>query len=326
MPFRFWLSAKNMAIIKLSATERRRISVFLTCLVLAVFAWLVVAFSSTYSYTAKKVVRYKNVPLKRSFHSLQSDTIEAVVKGTGWQMLLEKFDNKNSTITVDLQSLENHPYIALNSQLKFINADTPHTNTIIAFNPDTLYFDFSNRSIRRIPVKLLSAITFQKQFSQSDNLVIQPSYVTVSGPSGDIDALTTWGTDSLKMSDVSESISTNINLKAPTEGNISIYPKTVKVSVPVNEFTEKTIKIPVKIINNQAYYNVKVVPQRIEVTFTTSLNRYTEITSDLFEAQADLDYWKNFGYSTLPVKITRVPEFCKIVRIEPRNIDFIVKK
>src|SRR5215216_2073284 len=114
-----------MAIIKLSVTERRRISVFLTCVVLAVCAWLVVAFSSTYTYTAKKIIRYKNVPLKRSFHSLQSDTIEAVVKGTGWQMLFARLDEKNTTITVDLRSLENHPYVALSAQLALINTDVP---------------------------------------------------------------------------------------------------------------------------------------------------------------------------------------------------------
>jgi len=315
-----------MAIIKLSATERRRISVFLTCLVLAVCAWLVVAFSSTYSYTTKKVIRYKNVPLKRSFHSLQSDTIEAVVKGTGWQMLFARLDEKSTRITVDLRSLENHPYVALSAQLPLINADIPRNNPIIAFNPDTLYFDFSNRSIRRIPVKLLTAVNYEKQFSQSDNVIVQPSYVTVSGPSGEIDALKTWPTDSLKLKDVSETIKAAINLKAPKEGNVSIYPKTVQVTVPVNEFTEKTIKIPVKIINNPNYYNIKLVPQRVEVTFTTSLDRYADIDPDLFEAQVDLSYWKEYGYSTLPVKIIRVPDFCKIVRIEPRNIDFIIKK
>ena len=315
-----------MAIIKLSVTERRRISVFLTCLVLAVCAWLVVAFSSTYSYTAKKVIRYKNVPLKRSFHSLQSDTIEAVVKGTGWQMLFARVNEKSSPITVDLQSLEEHPYVTLSSQLQSINAEIPRDNPIIAFNPDTLYFDFSNRSIRRIPVKLLSSINYQKQFSQSDNVIIQPSYVTVSGPSGEIDAMTAWPTDSLKATDVNETISVGVNVKAPAQGNITVYPKMLQVTVPVNEFTEKTIKIPVKIINNANYYNIKLVPQRVEVTFTTSLDRYAEIDPDLFEAQVDLDYWKKYGYSTLPVKIIRVPDFCKIVRIEPRNIDFIVKK
>jgi len=47
---------------------------------------------------------------------------------------------------------------------------------------------------------------------------------------------------------------------------------------------------------------------------------------DLFEADADLDLWKNRNYSVLPVMLSKMPEFCRIVKIEPRNIDFIIKK
>lgn len=241
-------------------------------------------------------------------------------------MIFARVNEKSSAVTVDLRSLDNRPYVVLSAQLQRINTEMPRNNPVIGFNPDTLYFDFSNRSIKRIPVKLLSAIRYSKQYAQSDNVKLEPSYVTVSGPSAEIDAMTTWPTDSLKVNDVNENIVTTVGLKTPSAGNINIYPKAVKVIVPVNEFTEKTIKIPLRIINNANYYNVKLIPQRVTVTFTTSLDKYADIDADLFEAQVDMEYWQKYGYSTLPVKIIRVPDFCKVVRIEPRNIDFIVKK
>ena len=67
-------------------------------------------------------------------------------------------------------------------------------------------------------------------------------------------------------------------------------------------------------------------PTCLRVTFTTSLRRYPELDEDYFEAAADLSLWQNNGYSALPVKLTRSPGFCKIVKIEPQNIDFIVHK
>ncbi len=79
-------------------------------------------------------------------------------------------------------------------------------------------------------------------------------------------------------------------------------------------------------MGNVDFFNVKVFPQKVKVTFTTSLNRYADINDELFEAQADLNLWRAYGYSALPVKITRVPAFCRVVNIEPRNVDFIVKK
>jgi YbbR domain-containing protein len=315
-----------MAIIKLSVTERRRVSAFITCLVLAVVAWIVVTLSNTYDFTIKQVLTFKNAPQKRAFHSLQSDTVNATVRGSGWQMLFSKMRAENLPIKVDLRTLETENYVVLSPQLVAINDMKMIDNTIIAFSPDTLYFDFSNRSTKKIPVRLMVSLQYERQFAQSDNVTINPEYITVSGPSTSIDKITGWKTDSLILKDVSETVNSRLSLEPVKEGNISIYPKSVAVTIPVNEYTEKTIEVPVKLVNNASYYNVKVFPQKVRVTFTTALNRYADMNEDLFEAEANLAMWEKNGYHVLPVALTKLPAFCKIVKIEPQNIDFIIKK
>ncbi|MDB5004184.1 MAG: hypothetical protein JWQ34_2409 [Mucilaginibacter sp.] len=315
-----------MAIIKLSATERRRASAFITCLVLALCAWIVVTLSTTYNYNVREILAFKNAPLKRAFHSLQSDTVSVTVKGSGWQMLLSKINEQNHIIKVDLSKLDSEAYVVLSAQLAEINSEKALDNQITAITPDTLYFDFTNRSVRRVPVQLVKSVKYQQQYTQSGDVVIKPAYVTISGPSNRIDKIKYWRTDSLSLKNIGENVSTQINLEASAEGNISIYPKTVQVNIPVDEFTEKTLELPVKLVGNVDFFNVKVFPQKVKVTITTSLNRYTELDEDLFEAQADLNLWRVYGYNTLPVKVTRLPAYCKIVNVEPRNIDFIVKK
>lgn len=314
-----------MAIVKLSASERRRLSAFFTCLVLAALAWLFTNLSNPYTFTVKRVISYKNIPQKRAFHSLQSDTVAVTVNGTGWQMLFSKMNDDNRALNVDLHSLETNNYVSLNSQIRQVSING-EVHDVVSFNPDTLYFDFLNRSVKRVPIKLVSDIKYQKQFAQSNNSVIKPAYVTLDGPSNRIDKITEWQTDSLSADKVNETIRTKIGLQPPNEGNITVYPKAVDVIVPVDEYTEKTLLIPVKLLNNTDYYNVKIFPQKVKVTFLTSLKRYTEIDENFFEADADLDLWKNHGYSTLPVKLTRMPSFCRIISVNPPNIDFIVKK
>jgi hypothetical protein len=94
----------------------------------------------------------------------------------------------------------------------------------------------------------------------------------------------------------------------------------------VDEFTEKDVEIPVKIINSRNFEDVKIFPQKIKLTFTTSLSRYEEIDEDFFEATADLDLWRLHGYKVLPIVVSKVPAYCKVVKTVPRNIDFIIKK
>ncbi|ASU33745.1 CdaR family protein [Mucilaginibacter xinganensis] len=315
-----------MAIIKLSATERRRVSAFFTCLVLAVLAWVFTVLSNTYSYTIKTVLNFKNTPQKRAFHSLQSDTVNATVNGTGWEMLFSKLHKEAGSISVDLRSLEYKSYIVLSTQLSQINTKKEVEQQITGFNPDTLYFDFSNRKVKRVPIQLVTAVKYKHQFSQSGNVILNPAYVIINGPANIIDKIQTWKTDTLESDSISETINTRLTLQPVREGNVSVFPKTVEVTVPVDEYTEKTLEIPVKMINNYNYDDVKIFPQKVKVTFTTALSRYAQTDEDFFEATVDLDLWRKHGYKVLPVVIFKSPSYCKIVKIEPQNIDFIVKK
>nr|WP_294942803.1 YbbR-like domain-containing protein [uncultured Mucilaginibacter sp.] len=314
-----------MAIIKLSAIERRRLSAFITCLVFAVVAWLFTVLSNPHRYNVRQVLVFKNTPQRRAFHSLQPDTVNAAVQGTGWKMLFSSMAHSKSEVVVDLSTLENRNYVVLSNQLKQINAQRDAEHQVIAFDPDTLYFDFTNRLKKRVPVKLVAEVKYQRQFAQADAISIKPSYVTISGPAEVLAKITAWPTDSIKLDELNESFKSRVNLRGVSEGNLNVLPKSVTVTIPVDEFTEKTMEIPVKLINNRNFYDVKVFPQKVKVTFTTSLKQYADINEDDFEAVADLDQWLQ-GYRVLTVKLTHLPSYSKIVKIVPQNVDFIVKK
>lgn len=314
-----------MGIIKLSVSERRRLSVFFTCLLLALIAWVFAMLSGTYSFTVKQTLTFKNVPQRRAFRALQPDTVEATMQGTGWQMVFSHVADEKQPVAIDLHTLEHSNFIALNTQIGQINKLRDATHKIISFQPDTLYFDFTNRMVKKIRVEPVLNINYQPQYAVSGKIIIKPAYVTLNGPGNVIEKISTWKTDTLTLKGVNEPITGTLQLQKVKEGNISIYPKSVQVRIPVEEFTEKTLKIPVRLINNQHYYNVKIFPQHVTVTFTTPLSRYTELDENFFEATVDLKLWEE-GYTVLPVSITRMPAYCKIVKITPRNIDFLVKK
>jgi len=288
-------------------------------------AWLCITLSNPYNYTVKRVLNYRNIPQKRSFHSLQSDTVDVTIKGTGWQMLYTMMHGSSNALQVDLSPLSTGNFVVLGAQQTQIT-DGNANHDVVNFNPDTLYFDFLNRMVKRVPIKLLSNISYQQQFAQANNPILRPSYITIVGPTDRLSKITEWDTDSLIVKKASETIRTRLNLQSVNEGNITIYPKAVDVVYPVDEFTEKTLEIPVKLVNNPDFYSVKVFPQKVTITFITSLRRYAETDEDYFEAQADLNLWKNNGYNTLPIKLTRIPPFCKVISVDPQNIDFIVKK
>ena len=314
-----------MAIIKLSVSERRRLSVFVTCLLLALVAWVFATLSGTYSFKVKQALVFKNVPQRRAFRALQPDTVEATMQGTGWQMVFSRMNEDKQPVTIDLHTLEHSNFIALNTQITQINKTRDATHKITGFDPDTLYFDFTNRVVKKLQVQPVLNIQYQPQYGVSGKIMVKPAYITINGPGNVIDKIKSWKTDTLTLTGVNEQITATLKLQLPTEGNISIYPKSVQVQIPIEEFTEKTLKIPVRLINNPHYYNIKIFPQYVNLKFTVPLSRYTELDENFFEATVDFSLWEQ-GYTVLPVTISRLPAYCKIINIEPRNVDFLIKK
>lgn len=315
-----------MPFIKFSPIERRRISIFFVCLTFAVGAWLFFALSNSYIYQVQTLVRFVNIPENKAFNSLQSDTIDLQVEGTGWQLLFSKLRIKPQSVDVNLGKLKKQSFIELSDQLSIINRQFQSSQKVIGIHPDTLYFDFSSRAVKKIPIRVNMDIRFQNHYSISDKIEISPSFVTISGPQNELDKLDYWYTDTLKLKNINSNITTSIILQNPLKANISIYPQVVDLKISVDEFTEKVLEVPVKLVNNDEFRDVRLLPNKVKITLLTALGNYKKIDRGNIEVTADLDKWKLKGYKQLPLVISKFPPYCKLVKIEPQSLDFIIQK
>lgn len=295
-------------------------------MLIAIAAWLFMALNNKYPYTVKTVLKYNNIPQKKAFHPLQSDTVDLKVEGTGWQLLFSRLRIKPQSISISLEKLSNRNFILFSEQLYNVNEQLETSQKIISVKPDTLYFDFSEKTVKRVPVKLQSEINFVKQYGISNPIEITPDYVTISGPEEELDKIKDWKTDSLNMDDVQYTSKKVVTMMQSKMKNVSIFPANVEVKIPVDEFTEKVLEIPLKVINNREYYNVKLYPRKIRITFLVALSKYNQVNDDFIEAVVDMNEWRELKHNKLRVKIVRFPDFCKLIEITPGKVDFIIER
>jgi hypothetical protein len=315
-----------MPLFKFTKIERRRISLFFLCLMIAVGAWLFFSLSNRYVYQVQTLVRFVNLPENRAFNPLQSDTLRLQVEGTGWQLLFSKLRINPQSVNIELKKLQKQNFIELSDQIQKINTQVGSTQKVVYIYPDTLYFDFSSSTVKKIPVLFKQNIQFKAQFGISDSVRIIPAFITITGPVKELAEIKYWETELFNLTDLSESLNMKINLKRPSKANITIYPNFVNVKLNIDEFTEKVIEIPVNVMNNKEFRNVKLLPYKVKVTILSPLSKYPETDRNDFELFVDLNNWKEEGYSQLPVRIIRLPEFSKLVKIEPQTLDFIIQK
>ncbi|SEN51290.1 hypothetical protein SAMN05216436_11787 [bacterium A37T11] len=314
-----------MAVLKLNKQQQRKVSLFVVCVGVSTIVWGLFAMANHYLYKITAPIQYVNLPSKRAFNPLQPDSVSLNVEGSGWQLLFSRLRLQSKMIEVDIGALKNRNWVTFSSQLGYINRQFDANQRIVSVSPDTLYFDFAKKSSKKVPVKLNYDISFWPQYAIVDTIKVHPAYVTVTGPLDDLAQIDHWETDTLTHKQVRSSIQAHLALQKNQKGNINLYPASVEVSVPIGEVTEKVLEIPIKAEKAKNYMSVKLLPEKVRITVMVSLDDYKRTTSESFEAVVNLDEWVQRKINSLPVLITKVPDFCKLVKVEPQNVDFLIR-
>src|SRR6476661_9057367 len=308
-----------MPLIKLNKAEQKRLTLFFTCLAIATIAWLFFALANRYVYQVNTVVNFIEVPQNKAFHSLQSDTVKLQVEGTGWQLIFARLRIKPQSVNVSLKNLSTKNFVTFTDQLGPVNRQLESSQRVVSVLPDTLYFDFAKQAIKKVPIRVPYKLSFRGQYDIAGPINTIPQYVTVTGPVEELSKITRWETDTLRAINLSDALRARVPLKKSKMANISMYPAAAEVQVPVDNFTEKQLDVPVKVINNKRMLEVKLLPGQVRVTVLTSLRSFEQLNPDRFEATVDLEQWKK-GYTQLPIKLSKLPPFVKVVRLEPQVV------
>src|SRR5690606_36799607 len=134
------------------------------------------------------------------------------LEANGCQLLFSTFQSATETIQVDLSGLRSRNRVVFASQLGFIKRQFPANKQVNSVSPDTLYFDFSKQTERKVPVRALHRLQFQKQYDIIDKLRISPEYVTITGPLDDVVQIEQWETDTIRAASVSGDLYTAVQL------------------------------------------------------------------------------------------------------------------
>jgi hypothetical protein len=68
-----------------------------------------------------------------------------------------------------------------------------------------------------------------------------------------------------------------------------------------------------------------LLPSKVTLTVSVPLKYYSEITRESFTAVVNLDN-SNPKATSLPVVLTKTPEFCTVLKIEPQNVYYILRR
>ena len=307
----------------------RRFSAFFICVLLAVFSWMLIVLTKDYTLRFRFKTTYINLPEGKAVVNLLPDSMEMNIIANGFSMLnLKWFTSKrNMVIDCSVMKLKKDStfYVSLNAvsdkMAKQINSDA----RIISVAPDTLFFSFSKSAKKKVPVKLISAITFAKQFQLSDSIKTEPSEIEIFGAEDEIKNITFIETQPLTLKSLNKTAVKKLGFSLANK-LIGTSTDSVTVTVPVDEFTEGETEVAVSVINLPTGFTLKIIPDKIKVKYKVSINNLNKVNDVLFRVVADYSEIDLDNSSKLKIKLVSSPSFITSVKLNPEKVEYIIRK
>ena len=134
-----------------------QVYIFLVCLVISVFVWILVRLSKEYYYTVDYKLIYTSAPSMLRLAEVSDTVLSLKLKAQGYDLFMERaLSGSDNTYEVNLRQLKLKPtatgysaYLLTPSLGYEILSQNGYPHSYLTTSPDTIFFRFERKSLRR---------------------------------------------------------------------------------------------------------------------------------------------------------------------------------
>ncbi len=301
--------------------------IFFFFVLLSLGFWMLQSLQQDYEIELSIPVRYKNVPPEIAFTPVPPKEIKVKVKDKGSVLLNYTFGRQFIPIEVDLRhSLpEGGEYkVGVKEIQSDILKQLLSSTVLESMEPSSLVLTYAPRLKKEVPVVFYGEIKPKAGFFLCDSVRLEPAKVEVYASTAVLDTLRSIRTEWFEAGEVKRPLSHLVNLQQPEGAAVS--PETVMLYANVEEYTEKSLEIPVTCPDLPAHLTLRTFPPQVKVTCNVPLSRFKQLEADDLAVDlrfADLEQ-DTSGY--VPVTITKKPDWVKHILLTPDRVEFILEQ
>ena len=300
-------------------------SVVVICFFMSLLFWFVIKFSKEYTYYIDYPVELTNLPIDMYLKDEPVSSIKVKVNGYGFNFLKETFSNRSIEVDASkLQRMNSTSYFWLpQSEISNIAIEL-NGFSILAIDPDTLFLNFSNKTRKRLQVKVPLDLNYRDNYEQYGALKISPNSIDVYGPAHILDTLSFVCTSILSQNDIIKSINSTLKIELPNE-LLSTKDTDVNVIQEVSRFTQINKQIPIKLKNVPKGKELIIKPAEVELSYWVAMQDVDKINISDFDIYCDYNEVSMTDNALLNVFIdeSKTPSIVQKVKHHPTIVEFI---
>ena len=156
---------------------RNQLSIFLVCLGISIFLWILVHLSKEYFYTTEYRLNYTHVPWNMKMVSCSDSMLLLTIRLQGYEFFSEQFFRRTKRkCDVSLRGMKMkigedqvNGYLLTRGIAGTIAEQTAYPLEIFSTSPDTIFFTFDKKALKRMPAPRTTDITITHMRSDSSS-------------------------------------------------------------------------------------------------------------------------------------------------------------
>lgn len=310
----------------------RRVAAYLICVGIATCFWFLNALNKTYTVKMAVPVSYINLPDNKILDNQLPEKFELTIRSHGFSILRHQvsfifmpFQFNVNDMTNNQMLQRNREIFAFPSRQFLTELSNQFSNEmdILSMTPDTLVFQFGKMGQKMVKVKSMVQVELEKQHQISEEITTTPDSVMVSGPQSALDTLEFIMTDSQRFTAVDQTVVADVSLSKIKE--VFLTPQVVEVNIPVEEYTEAQLLVPVTVKDQALGVNIKLFPEKVKITFQVGLSRFQAIQPEDFRLSVAFPDISQ-GKQRLKVTVESYPDYLYDLKISPEEIEYLIQE
>ena len=303
--------------------NKSRFRFFLLFVLISFSFWTSTKLSKDYQLVQPFFIKWTEVP-KGIILTDDPAKINLTINASGIEILwyrlfkgklevsLKEVDFSSSDIVLNFK--EN--YFSIQEQL--LNA-----SKLIQISPSLYNLKYSRMSSKRVNIAPQTSIQLRPGYLGEEKIKVMPDSVLVYGPKSILDTLKIIQTLDFKASDVHKVIDQKIGFKSIS--GLKFENNQTRLYWPVLKYSEKTLKITIKIINLPSGVKIKLFPPQASLRATLPLSLVSTLEEADFSIAVDYNDIENKP-SVLELKLLKQPSSVKKTIWDPTSVNYLIRK
>lgn len=301
---------------------RKDALIFVLFVGLASIFWWGRTMSSPRDMDVRVNISYTDISEQIIFTKELPKNLTIVVRDNGQQ--LRRINQQNLNLAINLS-----PYLSMDHGVFTLTADIlrprlqdilPGSTIIQQIIPETIEVAYYRQQSKMVPVVLQSQVSVAPQHQLVGDAKITPDHVQILGDKDNIDTISHIATDTIRITDLRESIRMSAPLLPPS--GTRVQPASVQIEWQAEQFTEKSFVIPIEIIGLPNDKQIRLFPQQVEVKMRVGISHFAEVQESDLQA---ICHYPTQPCNALPIEIKTDNPHISNIRFSPTSVEYIIQ-